>query len=160
MKLDKIAVATGMAILAIFWAQMALGGNRTDAIEYVSPQRIVDLRTQFESAEPLSSDRLSDLQGKVWICDLYGVRTRMQVERGLKLYQFKSGKEHWWNDGSQVVREYKHKSGHLVGKTSNLRDQLRYSDGKIWSQLSLERNNTSTVLAYAECLEESDKIKV
>ncbi|NJM09395.1 MAG: hypothetical protein HC883_00395 [Bdellovibrionaceae bacterium] len=50
-------------------------------LEYISPSKKQELEVQFEKAE-FSSKDIPALTKKAWTCDMYGVRSRLQVKRG------------------------------------------------------------------------------
>lgn len=117
-------------------------------MEYISPQKKKDLEVEFEKAE-FSSKNADILKQKQWTCDMYGVRTRLQVKRGVKLYNWKDSG--WHNDGAQIVRDYKAEERGLIGSTGPLEDQVKMnSKGQLISRLSLTRPERQ-VVAYAVC---------
>lgn len=117
-------------------------------MEYVSPGKKLELETQFEKAE-FSSKSADTIKQKLWTCDMYGVRTRLQVKRGVKLYNWK--KSDWHNEGAQIVRDYQAGTGGLIGSTGKLEDQVKINaDGKLISRLTLTEPKRE-VVAYAVC---------
>jgi len=118
-------------------------------MEYISPEQKQELERQFEKAE-FSAATAGALKQKQWTCDMYGVRTRLQVKRGVKLYNWKQQAD-WSNSGAQIVRDYKVDNEKLVGLTGPLEDQVKVSsNGKIISRLSITRPDRQ-VVAYAVC---------
>lgn len=80
---------------------------------------------------------------------MYGVRTRLQVKRGVKLYRWNSAS--WHNEGSQPVEDYKPDVSELVGLTPRFEDRVRVTkDGHIISQLSVTHPSRQ-VVAYSLC---------
>lgn len=127
---------------------LGLAGHAIE-MEYISPEKKQELETQFEKAIFSSKDSTT-LKQKLWTCDMYGVRTRLQVKRGVKLYNFKKESD-WHNDGAQIVRDYKPENGRLIGMAGNLEDQVKMnSKGQLISRLSLTRPERQ-VVAYAVC---------
>lgn len=127
---------------------VSIGGHAIE-MEYISPEKKQELERQFEKAE-FSSKAAVALKQKQWTCDMYGVRTRLQVKRGIKLYNWKDQAD-WSNSGAQVVRNYKAEDGRLIGSTGSLEDQVKLnSNGQIISRLSLTRPDRQ-VVAYAVC---------
>jgi hypothetical protein len=119
-------------------------------MEYISPEKKQELEMQFDKAD-FSSKSVSTLKQKVWTCDMYGVRTRLQVKRGVKLYNWKAESD-WHNDGAQVVRDYKNVGGKLIGSTGPLEDQVKLtSQGRLISRLSIAKGPEREVVAYAVC---------
>ena len=118
-------------------------------MEYVSPEQKAQLVKDFEQAKVETAEGLLN---KKWNCDMYGVRSRLQVQRNVKLYSFKrdfSGA--FKNYGSQVVADYKSDSRGLLGLNDRFEDQLRMTpSGQLISRLSL-RQPEPIVLAYAVC---------
>ena len=116
-------------------------------MEYISPDKKSELAREFENAD-FSSNQAASIKQKKWTCDMYGVRTRLQVKRGVKLYQWASD---WHNEGAQIVRDYKNENGNLIGQHGPLEDQVRVnSKGQLISRLSLTRPERE-VVAYAVC---------
>lgn len=80
---------------------------------------------------------------------MYGVRTRLQVKRGVKLYNWK--KSDWQNDGAQIVRDYQAGNNGLIGSTGKLEDEVKINaKGKLISRLTLTEPKRE-VVAYAVC---------
>lgn len=86
---------------------------------------------------------------------MYGVRTRMQIQRNVKLYSLKKDAlGAYANTGAQVVSSYSPFNGSLQGKTERFEDQIRLTgDGQLISRLSLrgQEENGPTVIAYSIC---------
>lgn len=117
-------------------------------MEYISPAQKAELELQFEKAEVSSKD-FAALKLKKWTCDMYGVRTRLQVKRGLKLYEW--NQENWHNEGSQIVRDYTFSDVGLTGKNGPIEDQVKVNPkGQLISRLSVLRPDRQ-VVAYAVC---------
>lgn len=117
-------------------------------MEYISPEKKRELEIQFEQAD-FSSKNFSTLKQKIWNCDMYGVRTRLQVKRGLKLYAW-TGAD-WHNEGSQIVREYATSENGLTGNIGTLEDEVKLNaKGQLISRLSIARPERQ-VVAYAVC---------
>ncbi len=117
-------------------------------MEYISPTKKAELEQDFARAEfsPEASDKIKQ---KVWTCDMYGVRTRLQVKRGVKLYNWKQAG--WRNDGSQIVRNYSAEDGELRGRHGPLQDEVKINaKGQLISRLSLT-HPAPQVVAYAVC---------
>lgn len=117
--------------------------------EYISPERRQELEMDFNSsaAKPLVSN---DIKHKKWTCDMYGVRSRLQVQRDVKLYNWKDDKN-WDNAGAQVVVSYAVEKNTLVGRTERFEDQVKMkANGQLISQLSLVSPNRE-VVAYSVC---------
>jgi hypothetical protein len=117
--------------------------------EYISPERRQELEMDFNSSavKPLISN---EIKHKKWTCDMYGVRTRLQVQRDVKLYNWKDDNS-WKNDGAQVIVSYTPEKDVLVGRTERFEDQVKLkADGRLISQLSLVKPNRE-VIAYSVC---------
>ena len=120
-------------------------------VEYISPDRQHELESMFNNAQFSATKDTPTLISHAWKCDMYGVRSRLQVHRDLKLYKWTSQAEGWHNDGAQVVSEYKSGEHALVGSKANFEDQVRVTtDGHIVSRLSLTAPLKET-LAYSVC---------
>ena len=130
-----------MALLGAFLSHAA-------DLEYISPEVTTRLADQFSAATLDGKDRIQ----KAWTCDMYGMRTRLQIQRGIKLYELKpSTNGHWKNAGAGPVTEYRPAQGALTGKTDQVEDQIRITkDGHLISRLSLV-SPPHTVIAYSVC---------
>lgn len=119
-------------------------------MEYIDPVEAKKLEHVFAQAS-LKAKQHAQIEGGNWTCDMYGVRTRLQVQRGIKLYQFKKESEAWRNSGAQVVAQYTAKDDHLNGVNGRLIDQIKMTDdGSLISRLSLG-GSEPRVLAYSVC---------
>jgi len=109
-------------------------------IEFIPDQEIARLQTEFSRLPVPSNNNVEQsLIGRSWLCELYGVRTRLQVERNVSLYQFSRAKNALANRGSYPIANYRMDHRGLAGRTSNLEDIVRLSvDGKsLMSELSV-----------------------
>ena len=130
-----------LSILLIFFASFA---GATE-LEYITPARQKELSRAFDGAtsvRPTGS----------WTCDMYGVRTNLQIQRGVRLYEFGlAPSETVKNSGAQPVGEYSKTSTGWIGKTTRLEDEVRVTkDGKLLARLTLTEGSRS-VLAYSVC---------
>lgn len=130
-----------LSLLLLLFASVAGAAD----LEYITPAKQNELKVAFETAKPARP------HGS-WSCDMYGVRTRLQIQRGLKLYEFDlAATEAARNSGAQPVSEYSKAATGWIGKTTRLEDELRMSaDGKMLARLTLNEG-TRSVLAYSVC---------
>ncbi len=120
--------------------------------EHISLAKKAELERQFEAAKLAAGD--GQIEGKKWLCDMFGVRSRMQVQRNVKLYSLKKDAlGSFSNSGAQVVSSYTPHNGTLQGKNERFEDQLRLTtDGQLLSRLSLRGHDAApTVIAYSIC---------
>jgi hypothetical protein len=119
-------------------------------LEYISPEQRKALEQSFASAEV---PRAEILQG-TWKCDLFGIRSSMQVQRGIELYDWSSSASQtgqWKNAGAQPVNAYRAEGGMVHGVQDRFEDQVkRTRDGHLISQLSV-LTPQKMVVAYALC---------
>jgi hypothetical protein len=126
---------------------LALAGHAIE-LEYISPAKHTELEQAFARAD--FSNDAAGIKHKTWTCDMYGVRTRLQVRRGVKLYRWSNASD-WQNAGAQVVTNYQVAKDSLNGRTDRYEDQVKVTaDGRIISRLSALKP-TTTVLAYSVC---------
>jgi hypothetical protein len=117
-------------------------------MEYISPEKSKELEQLFAKSS-FEAKQTEAIKQKEWTCDMYGVRTRLQVQHGVKLYRFKG--DSWRNSGSQPVEEYRPQAKELLGHASRFEDRLRITDkGQLISQLSVVQP-TRQVVAYSLC---------
>ncbi len=136
---------TLLLLLTALSGPASFGGN----IDYISPLRQTELETLFAQAQFNPKKDLSRLREKTWTCSLYGIRSHMQIERGLRLYRWNGPL--WHNTGAQAVSEYQLEASALVGVKARLEDQVKVTeDGHLVSRLSLSAA-PKTILAYAFC---------
>ena len=140
----------GFLSLMIFFLGLSLtmAGHALD-LEYISPERRAELEKDFNS-EAFKSPESTLIKHKKWSCDMYGVRTRLQVQRDVKLYNFKTD-SNWHNDGAHVTSEYKIEEKLLVGRSDRFEDQVKInSKGELISRLSISSPERQ-VVAYSVC---------
>ena len=127
----------------------SLAGHASGELEYISPSFKTELEKTFDQAE--FSNRVP-VRGREWTCDMYGMRTRLQVKRGVKLYRFDEGREETWhNRGAQLVEDYRLADGRLTGTRRQLEDQVKVTpQGKLISRLSVLEPERQ-VVAYSIC---------
>lgn len=104
--------------------------------EYISLDEAKNLEKNFKkSATPSKSKIL----GSNWVCDMYGMRTRFQVERGLNLYSFgSSSSKVIKNSGTQMFGAYSTSEGGLFASRGPLKDIIRVTDkGQLISEMSI-----------------------
>lgn len=117
-------------------------------MEYISPEKSKELEQLFAKST-FEVKKSESIKQKEWTCDMFGVRTRLQVQRGVKLYSFK--KESWRNSGAQLVEDYKPESKELLGRADRFEDRLRVTDkGQLISQLTVT-SPIRQVVAYSLC---------
>ena len=122
------------------------------SLEYISPELTKALAAEFSSAGLGDKDQALLKDKKAWTCSMYGVRTRLQVQHGVKLYDWSQAVASGWkNSGAQPVVDYHVEGGALLGKSAKVEDRVRLTkEGKLLSQLSLA-TPPHTVLAYSVC---------
>lgn len=117
-------------------------------MEYISPEKSKELEQLFARSS-FEEKKSEALKQKEWTCDMYGVRSRMQVQHGVKLYNFP--KDSWQNSGAQLVEDYKPGSQELLGQADRFEDRIRVtSSGQLISQLTVT-SPSRHVVAYSLC---------
>ena len=128
--------------------------GRAFELEYISPERSTALANQFDNATLTENQQSLLSQKKAWTCSMYGVRTRLQVQKAVKLYSWTSPSQgQWQNGGTHPVAKYVYQGKllALVGQTDQLQDEVRLTNrGQLVSRLS-SRTAKSDVLAYTVC---------
>jgi hypothetical protein len=124
-------------------------------IEYISPEQQQKIENQFKEASFNAEKDLKKIENHAWSCDMFGARSHMQAQHGLKLYDLSSkaasGGGSWHNSGAQLVSEYKSEAAALIGRKDRFEDQVKLTkDGLLVSRLSLT-NGSGTVVAYSVC---------
>jgi hypothetical protein len=118
-------------------------------LEYLSPERQHELENQFQSARFDSANNAEKLRNREWSCEMYGVRTRLQVQRDVKLYRWPS--DSWNNLGAQILSDYKAEPSALVARSARFEDQVKLTtEGRLVSRLTLNSPGR-TVIAYSVC---------
>ncbi len=147
---DKVQKAISSALLTL----MFLTGIITHAVdfEHISLDKKTELERQFNEARSATANSNSILNRK-WTCDMYGVRSRLQVKRNVNLYSLNATELGIANSGAQVVSSYGATNGNLSGRNSRFEDQLRLTpDGLLLSRLSLHgQTEPGAVIAYSVC---------
>src|SRR4051812_16191916 len=118
-------------------------------MEYISPIQKQQLVDDFEHAKLEQADALAN---KKWSCDMFGVRSRMQVQHNVKLYSLSKGPSgSFRNQGAQAVSEYRLQNGVLSGKSGKFEDNLRVKpNGQLISKLTVLQPEP-VVIAYSVC---------
>lgn len=142
----------GVKILGTLFILISSVIAQAAEVEYISPEKQKQLESMFKDAHFSMSKDAQILKAHGWSCDMYGMRTRLQVQRGLKLYEWNaSDGNEWQNSGAQLVSSYKPEATALVGRRDRFEDQVRITkDGQLVSRLSLNTPE-HTVLAYSVC---------
>lgn len=142
-----------LVVLLLVLASPSLVGAME--LEFVPNDAIRDLVHEFERAGA-NSPQL-DLSG-VWSCDLYGAQSRLQVKRGVLLYQFSTRRGNAIeNEGAHPIKSYTYKSeGSLrtyVGSNGSLQDEVRLgsSGGLVTRLISKGSNEKVKVIAFSRC---------
>ena len=121
-------------------------------VDYISPARTTELENQFASAKPADVTALTHFTK--WTCDMYGMRSKLQVQRGLDLYAFSASKTDASalnNSGDAPVTRFARHGDAFEGTTDKgVLDQLRVTaDGHLVGKLSLPAHKLT--IAYAVC---------
>lgn len=125
-------------------------------LEHIETSQVHQLKTVFEAAESVDSEKLLSLKDSKWTCDMFGMTTRLQVEKNVKLYHFTQDSDESGalkNRGAQLVKVYK-SSKELKGANGSIHDQIRIAkDGKLVSRLELlgPKSQTPRLLAISVC---------
>lgn len=129
-----------------------------------------NLHKLFSESSPLKP---ATLKKTSWNCELFGMRSRMQVQKKKRFYQFKLSKTVPGtlvaNNGAQIIKSYKTSKNGFIGEKGPLSDLIRITKaGKLVSELSIPTRDLDdgalshrdissqvqrgrTVLAYAVC---------
>lgn len=127
------------------------------ALEYVSKDRVSELTADFSTGQAPKDSDLAKWKGRSFKCEMYGMRSRLQVDRDVRLYQFEvteSAQKVVQNRGAQVIQSYVKEATGLVGHQGSIRDEVRKcANGKIVSKLSRSSDDSSSenILAYSVC---------
>lgn len=120
-------------------------------IEHVSDAKVAELEQLFSIGAPAEKDRIKRLHQSLWSCDLFGVKSRMQVIREAKLYSFLVEGSSLQNLGSQEVKSYSLDGGELKGSSARISDHVRFlSRNHLISKITT-KNDAPEALAYAIC---------
>lgn len=98
------------------------------SIKNIDNQEMRRLQNTFRNFQALDSKvGKESIVGKNWNCDLYGIRTRLQVEKDLLLYSFRGLGDSMINKGAQPISRYSWTKIGLQGTNDKLTDVLRFS---------------------------------
>lgn len=131
-------------------------------VEYVEANQLEKLKSKFVAAKSLSSQSLQELDQSKWTCNMYGVSSRMQVERDLKLYHFELERVdkalQLKNRGAQLVKNYQREGSEVSGEKGSIKDRVRLTgEGELISQLevhskkSTDQAENQRILAISRC---------
>jgi hypothetical protein len=121
-------------------------------MEYVTDQQRQQLETLFSASDFSPHEDSAKMAGKSWTCDMFGVRSHLQVQRDVKLYDWSEVKGDVWNNrGAQLISSYRSEGKALVGHSERLEDRVKITkDGRLISRLSA-RTPQKVVIAYSVC---------
>ncbi len=171
---------------SVFGQERAIAAQsrpQVSKIQYLDRGMKLDFRTQFAKAIPVSPSHLepgsTKAESKTTLsCSMYGMRSGLQVEEDVLLYQFrmkptevsgtKEARRLVSNEGAQVVRTYEFGVNGLEGNNGSLKDVVRFDPNqKGWiGELSLPKSLVNqpqdqqiesavdpnrVVIAYAVC---------
>lgn len=140
---------TYFASFLLSFALLASLTGQAAELEFISQDQANALGEQFSGAGTPTETLFS--RKKNWTCDMYGVRTRLQVQRGVKLYEWSSEKGAWKNGGAQPVIDYRLDKGTFSGRGPKVEDQIRATkEGRLISRLS-SADDSHKVIAYSVC---------
>lgn len=115
-------------------------------IQVISEGKIQSLEADYQSAASPSVNQLR----KPWNCNLFGVRSRMQVQKHDKYYDFTGDNSVVKNGGLAPMRQFNMTSNEWSASNGRWTERLRItSDGTLVSQLSAA--DDGRVLAYVHC---------
>jgi len=132
-------------------------------IENISPLDLHKLEGEFKAGKPISARDLSKLSGAKWSCDMYGARTRLQVERNVKLYSFHSASGgRIKNKNAPFAGAYKIDGESLTSAQAGIQDSIRWrtpgreliTEIRVVSDMRVdfgEGPGPATVIAYSRC---------
>ena len=139
----------------LIWLTSALLGLSATAAPleytYITPIERQNFVTQFEQAPPAAPSLDARIGDRDWSCDMYGMRTQMQVKPQTRLYHFHHQGKTWQNSGALPIGHYAIQNGVLTGENQKVRDQIKISDrGQLISQLTTA-SKPAVVLSYSIC---------
>ena len=105
-------------------------------LEYLPREDAAQLIKNFDSA---SAPALDELDGLELVCDMYGLQSRLQAEKSIRLYHFQKQKietdkttKKMFNFGAQITKEYKFEGQSLVALKGSLKDELKKISDQKW----------------------------
>lgn len=148
--MDDLKTSLFSSLIASLIFSVGLSAHALD-MEYIGPEESQQLEKDFNKAQ-FTANQQAQLSGKKWTCDMYGVRSRLQVQRGVKLYEFKAAEPaKWTNSGAQLVNDYTVDAGQMIGRRAQFEDRIKMTtQGQLISRLSLAEGD-HRVLAYSVC---------
>jgi hypothetical protein len=143
----KVAFASLLGSILLLLAGMASHAD----VEYIAPEQRETLEKLFQQAEFQPARDTKKINEGKWTCDMYGMRTGLQVQHGVKLYKLASAGGEWHNEGAQLISSYKAAPHELLGQSARFEDHVKLTaDGRLISQLKLNSTD-KTVIAYSIC---------
>lgn len=119
--------------------------------EFVSQAQVDSLLLQFNSAKSTVDQTLLATHPQ-WTCNMYGVRSRLQIRRGLSNYNWSRQDDQWSNSGELPVGRYVQAKDGLQGTGERgVRDDVRQlGKDKLIARLS-RQDSPDTILSYSVC---------
>jgi hypothetical protein len=138
-------------LLYFFFLVAAIGeiGHSLD-YEYIPPEKQKQLEIEFDQAR--RTFPIKDIADKNWQCDMYGMWSRLRVERGIRLYKFINLKSNQLtNAGGQILDLYTLDETGLIGQNDKVEDAVRLTaKGQLVARLS-SLQPKKRVAAYSVC---------
>ncbi len=134
-------------ILTLYLCLVCWNSYATE-VKFIPGKERLELESAFNKATPY-------LQPEgTWVCDMYGVRSNLQVMHNLKLYSFARAKDRFANRGVQMVPVYRTEAGEMRGfapvHQEKMQDDLRMTkDAHLVSRLT--QVSSGQVVAYSVC---------
>ena len=122
-------------------------------LTYVTPAEVDRLQEKFAAAHLKAEDVTRVIDTKGWRCDLYGVRTRLQVRRDVDVYRFERliPTADLKNSGAQPISTYRVSDDALKGSGEHgLVDEVRLtSENELIAKLTIPERGVT--VAYTLC---------
>ena len=115
------------------------------SFEYIPESTRQELSSEFSGA----SAPTAAIFNKTWHCDMYGMRSHMQVKKDVSLYNISPN---GFNSGNHPIKNYQPESSEFVGKTQDFTDRVRVTkDGHLIAELSSNKDSIEGLIAYSRC---------
>ncbi|MGE4131841.1 MAG: hypothetical protein AB7F86_09380 [Bdellovibrionales bacterium] len=120
--------------------------------EFISLEQKSSFDKRFSQAKPIPDAVAAQSLKHTWLCDMFGMRSRMQVQRGIRLYSWPTvSADGLANKGAHLVGQYRFENGELQGHTHQFEDRVRLEPtGHIIAQLSATKPR-GQVISYSVC---------
>lgn len=123
-------------------------------IEHVTEIELASLAEDYKAGIPIAAKDLSKLSDSKWKCDMYGARSKLQVERNVSLYHFKTPtSSRISNQSAPFAGSYKINGETLTSVQAGVQDSIKWRQvgSEFITELRIAEGPENGIIAYSRC---------